>query len=83
MGPVAIAKLIGAVAAVAVDVQDEPTHTRVELFGFVPVFDTRWKGVQRRQARRAARRAARKAAKVADAGAYLDQLAKETGRDGR
>ena len=73
MGPVGIAKLVGAVASVVVDVQDETDHTRVTVFG-VPVFDTRWKGVQRRQARRAARRAARKAAKVVDAGSYLDKF---------
>jgi hypothetical protein len=77
MGPVALARLVGAVTAVVVDVEEEPTYTRVTVFGVVPVFDTRWKGVQRRQARRAARREARKAAKVADAGKYLDEVAKE------
>lgn len=74
MGPLAVVQLIGAVVAFAVDVHEEPTHTRVELFGVVPVFDTRWKGVQRRQNRRAAKRAARKAALATHVSTYLDEF---------
>lgn len=44
--------------AALVDVQTVGEHVRVTVLG-VPVYDTRWPGVQRRQARRAARRAGR------------------------
>jgi hypothetical protein len=73
MGPLAAVQLVGSLVAAAVDVHEEPSHTRV-TFLWVPVYDTRWKGVQRRQARRAARRAAEKAAKVEHTKTYLDEF---------
>jgi hypothetical protein len=63
MSPVAVVQLVGAVVAAAVDVHEEDDYTRV-TFLKIPVFDTRWRGVKRRQARRAARRGEKKASMV-------------------
>lgn len=77
MTPAALARALGAAVAVTVEVEEAAAFTRVRVLG-VPVYDTRWKGVQRRQARRAARRAARAAQRKAElqrqTNAYCDQI---------
>lgn len=49
----------GQVVAALVDVDEsklEPNGVRVKLLGVLPVYDSGWAGVKRRQARRQARR---------------------------
>lgn len=55
MSPLAIARLAVALGSIAVNVADKPCGgVRVRVLG-VPVYDSDWSGVKRRQARRAAR----------------------------
>lgn len=55
MNPLALARLAVALGSTLVTVADKPEGgVRVRVLG-VPVYDSEWAGVKRRQARRAAR----------------------------
>ncbi len=71
MGPLAIVQMVAAIVSVAYASEKRPDgHKQVRILG-IPVYDTEWPGVKRRQARRAKRRARREAVDKEPA-VYLD-----------
>lgn len=77
MSPLGIVQLLASLASVAVAVDQQPDGKQVRIIG-IPVWDSRWPGVKRRQARRQARRDKRaaedKADMLAHVQAYTDSL---------